>query len=69
MKARSQDFAQESGGSGVVTRGGSSGPFFFWGGAVLAEGPNLPPFTSFSTDLGHFILNLLNFDIYFFIFC
>ena len=29
------------------------------------RGPNLPPFSSLSTDLGHFILKLLNFDIYF----
>ena len=35
----------------------------FWG-KVLAEGPNLPPFSSFSTDLDHFILKLMNFDIY-----
>ena len=34
-------------------------------GEVLAEGPNLFPFSSISTDLGHFILKLLNFDIYF----
>ena len=39
---------------------------FFWGGGkVWWRGPNLPPFSSFSTDLGHFILRLLNFDIYF----
>ena len=40
---------------------------FFWGGGKLwRRGPSLPPFSSFSTDLGHFILNLLNFDIYFY---
>ena len=40
--------------------GGSSGPFFWGGGGqVMAEGPNLPPFSSFSSDLGHFILKLL----------
>ena len=39
------------------------------GGQILAEGPNLPPFSSFSTDLGHFILKkLLNLDIYFIFF-
>ena len=41
--------------------------FFFFGGGggqVLAERPKLPPFSSFSTDLGQFILRLLNFDIY-----
>ena len=26
--------------------------------------PNLPPFSTFSTDLGHLILKLLNFDVY-----
>ena len=44
-----------------LATGGSSGPL---GGGGLAEGPNLTPFSSFSTDLGHFILNLLNLDIY-----
>ena len=39
--------------------------FFGGGGQVLAEGPNLPPFSSFSMDLGYFILKLLNFDMYF----
>ena len=38
---------------------------FFGGGGFLTEGPNLPPFSSLSTDLGHFILKLPNFDIYF----
>ena len=38
---------------------------FFWGGKSWRRGPNLPPLSSFSTDLGHFILKLLNFDIYF----
>ena len=35
------------------------------GGKSWRRGPNLPPFSSFSTDLGHFVLKLLNFDIYF----
>ena len=39
------------------------------GGGILAEGPNLPPFLSFSMDLGHFISKMLNFDIYFVILC
>ena len=33
----------------------------------VKEGPNLPQFSSFSMDLGYFILKLLNFDINFFI--
>ena len=45
-------------------KGESSGPVWgrdkFW-----PKGPNLPPFSTLSTDLGHFILKLLNFDIYF----
>ena len=35
-------------------------------GEILAEGPNLPPFSSFTTDLGHFILKLLNFAFIFY---
>ena len=34
-------------------------------GHVLAEGTYLGQFSNFSTDLGHFIWKLLNFDIYF----
>ena len=49
----------------TICTGGSSGPFFFGGGEFWRRGPNLPPASSFSTDLGHFILKLLNFDIYF----
>ena len=45
--------------------GGSSGPCFFGGANLWRRGSNLPPFSSFSTDVGHFILKLLNFDIYF----
>ena len=51
---------------GALRTGGSSGSFFFGGGQVLAEGPNLPPFSSYSTDLGHFILKFLYFDIFLF---
>ena len=36
-------------------------PTVWGGGQVLAEGPNLPLFSSFSMDLGYFILNLLIF--------
>ena len=44
--------------------------FFFWGGGKSwRRGPNLLPLSSFSTDLGHFISKLLNFDIDFFILC
>ena len=39
--------------------------FFFWGGKSWRRVSNLLPFSSFSTDLGHFILKLRNFDIYF----
>ena len=35
------------------------------GGKFWSRGPNLPPFTTFCIDLSHFILKLLNFDIYF----
>ena len=35
------------------------------GRQLLAGGPNPPPFSTFSPDLGHFILKLLNFDHYF----
>ena len=48
-----------------ASTGGSSGPFFWGGTKFWRRGPYLPPFSSFSTDLGHFILKLLNFDIYF----
>ena len=41
--------------------------FLGGGGKSWRRGPNLPPLSSFSTDLGHFILTLLYFDIYFFI--
>ena len=50
------------------TTGGSSGPFLGGGGKFWRRGPNIPPFSCFSADLGHFILKLLNFDIYFFYF-
>ena len=36
-----------------------------WGGASFGRGGLTYPFSSFSTDLGHFISKLLNFDIYF----
>ena len=39
----------------------------FWGKFWL-RGPNLSPFSTFSTDLGHFILKMLNFDIIFILF-
>ena len=45
-----------------VVTGGSSGPVE---GKFWPRGPNLPPFSALSADLGHFILKLLNFDIYF----
>ena len=48
-----------------MPRGGSSGTF---GGQVLLEGPNLPQFSSVSTDLGHF-LEIAEFCIHFFILC
>ena len=38
------------------------------GGKSWQREPNLPPFSSFSAELGHFILKLLNLDIYF-LFC
>ena len=38
---------------------------FGGGGNFWPRGPNLPPFSTFSMDLGHFILTLLNFDTYF----
>ena len=44
--------------------GGSSGPVG-GGGKFFLRGPNLPPFSTVSTDLGHFILKLLNFEIFF----
>ena len=44
-------------------RDGSSGAL--GGTKSWRRGPNLPPFSSFSTDLGHFILKSLNLDIYF----
>ena len=44
-----------------LSTAGSSGPFF--GGKLWRRGPNLPPFSIFSTDLGHFILKLLYVDI------
>ena len=53
---------QKTASNKVECTGGSSGPF---GGQSWRRGPNLPPFSSFSTDLGHCILKLLNFDIYF----
>ena len=34
-------------------------------GMFWPMGPNLPPFWTLSTDLGHFILKLLNFDVIF----
>ena len=45
--------------------GGSSGPF--WGAKFWRRGPNLPPFSRFSSDLGHFIWNcwLFTFIFYF----
>ena len=43
--------------------GGSSRPV--GGSKFWPRGPNLLPFSTFSADLGHFILKLLNFDIYF----
>ena len=55
----------------VMSTGGSSEPFFFflffvfWWGEFLRRGSNLPRFSIFSADLGHFILKLLKFDIYF----
>ena len=56
---------------GLAITGGSSELFFLGGGGgggvegkFWRRGPNLPPFSSFSTDLGQFILILLNFDIY-----
>ena len=33
-------------------------------GKFWRRGPNLPPFSTLSTDLGHFILKLLHFDIF-----
>ena len=47
-----------------LTSGADPAERLGWG-QILAEGANLPPFSSFSTDLGHFILNLLNFYFYF----
>ena len=38
------------------------------GGKFWPRRPNLPPFSIFSTDLGHFILKLLNFDIFYDVF-
>ena len=38
-----------------IQRTGFEGRGKFWG-------PNLPPLSTFSTDLVHFILTLLNFD-------
>ena len=38
------------------------------GDKFLPSRPNLPPFSTVFTDLGHFMLKLLNFDIYFFYF-
>ena len=46
-------------------RGGSSGSFWGGGTSLGGEGHNLPPFSSFSADLGHSVLKLLNFDIHF----
>ena len=34
------------------------------GGKFWPRGPNLPPFSTFSVNLGHFIWMLLNFDIF-----
>ena len=47
----------------MVIKGESSGPV--WGTRFWPRGPNLPPFSTFYTDLGRFILKLLNLDIYF----
>ena len=35
-------------------------------GKFWRRGPNLHPFSTFPTDLGHFILKLLNLDIFFY---
>ena len=43
------------------------GTVFSWW-QILAVGIYLPPFWTFSTDLGHFILELLNFDIFLFLY-
>ena len=49
----------------LVQPGADPADRFFWGGGKSwRRGPKLPPFSSFSTDLGHFILKLLNFDIF-----
>ena len=52
-----------------IRTGGYSRPFFVWGGGELwRRGPNLPPFSIYSTVLGHFILKLLYTDIILFYF-
>ena len=45
-------------------KGGSSRSFL--GAMSWRRGPNLPPFSSFSTDLGHFILKSLKFAFLFY---
>ena len=55
----------ECGGCWTVTnntKGGSSGPVW---GAFWTRVPNLPPFSTFSTDLDHLTLTFLNVDIQF----
>ena len=53
----------------VATRADSADRFGEVGGKFWPRGPNLPPFSTFFTDLGRFILKLLNFDIYFYFMC
>ena len=38
------------------------------GAKFWPRGPKLPPFSTFFTDLGHFIVKLLNFDVFHFMF-
>ena len=47
-----------------LTRADPAEPF--WGAKSWRRGPNLTPFSSFSTDLAHFILKLLNFAFIFY---
>ena len=47
--------------SSIDLTGRSSGPV--GGGELWQRGPNLPQFSTFSTDLGHFLLKVLKLNI------